>query len=216
MLNTATHLSLPRSLAELVAPLRATLLVYDMQVAICRQVAAAPEIIARSVELVAAARARGLRIAYTRHLSWPRPWLGATATRTAMRWQRQTDPDQVSLPFGRNAAASAIVPELAPAADDLVIDKYAMSAFAGTPLAMALRDCGQSTVIVCGIATEVGIDPTLRHAADLGFVPVMVTDACGAGNDAAAEHALAALRHAGDTVMVTVAELVSAFEEGTR
>lgn len=214
MLRTVTNLTLPQTLPELVDPVRAALLVYDMQVGICRQVAEAVRIIALIAELVAEARARGMRIAYTRHLSLPRPWLGATALRTAMSWQRQADPAQVKLPFGRDAAASAIVPELAPAPDDLVLDKFAMSAFAGTHLAEALRDCGLSTIIVCGIATEVGIDPTLRHATDLGFVPILVTDACGAGNAAAAEHALAALRHAGDTVMVTSAEFTDALRQG--
>lgn len=95
-----------------------------------------------------------------------------------------------------------------------MVDKFAMSAFVGTQLATAMRDCGLSTVIVCGIATEVGIDPTLRHAADLGFVPVMVTDACGAGNTEAGARAVAALTHAGDTIMVAAEQLVAAFDRG--
>jgi nicotinamidase-related amidase len=73
-----------------------------------------------------------------------------------------------------------------------------------------MRDCELSTLIICGIATEVGIDPTLRHAADLGFIPVMITDACGAGNLEAGERAVAALSFAGDTVMVTTEQLITA------
>jgi len=30
---------------------------------------------------------------------------------------------------------------------------------------------------MAGIALEVGIEPTARHAADLGFIPVLVQDA---------------------------------------
>lgn len=89
MLHTATNLPLPRTLNQLVEPARAALLVYDMQVGISRQVADAPRIVSAIVGLLAAARGRGVRIAYCRHLSLPRAWLGATATRTAMAWQRQ-------------------------------------------------------------------------------------------------------------------------------
>jgi biuret amidohydrolase len=51
--------------------------------------------------------------------------------------------------------------------------KISMSAFEGTPLAMALRDCGLISFMICGMATEIGIDPTVRHGADLGFIPIV-------------------------------------------
>ena len=47
---------------------------------------------------------------------------------------------------------------------------------------------------------EVGIEPTVRHGADLGYIPVVVTDACGAGHQDAAERSLASLRFTGDAV----------------
>jgi hypothetical protein len=43
-----------------------------------------------------------------------------------------------------------------------------MSAFERTPLAIVMRDCASA---VAGIALEVGIEPTARYAADLGFIP---------------------------------------------
>jgi nicotinamidase-related amidase len=60
-----------------------------------------------------------------------------------------------------------------------------MSAFEGTPLDIALRDCGVTTVVIVGVATEIEIEPTVRHAVELGYLPVLVTDACGAGNEEA-------------------------------
>ena len=39
------------------------------------------------------------------------------------------------------------------------------------------------------------------HAADLGYIPVIATDACGAGNEAAAQRSLDSLRFAGNAVM---------------
>ena len=96
--------------------------------------------------------------------------------------------------FPRDAPGTAIVPALAPTGDDLVIDKLAMSAFEGTPLAFAMRDCGLTGLAICGIAIEIGIEPTVRHATDLGLVPIVLTDACGAGDAAAGVRALDSMR----------------------
>jgi nicotinamidase-related amidase len=82
-----------------------------------------------------------------------------------------------------------------------------MSAFEGTPLNIILRDCGITTFIIVGVAMEVGIEPTVRHAADLGYIPVVVTDACGAGHQDAAERSLASLRFTGDALLTTSSEL---------
>jgi nicotinamidase-related amidase len=81
-----------------------------------------------------------------------------------------------------------------------------MSAFEGTPLDIALRDCGVTTVVIVGVATEIGIEPTVRHAVDLGYLPVLVTDACGAGDEEAGHRALASLRHMGDAFFTSVEE----------
>jgi nicotinamidase-related amidase len=62
-----------------------------------------------------------------------------------------------------------------------------MSAFEGTPLDIALRDCGVTTVVIAGVTTEIGIEPTVRHVVDLGYLPVLVTNACGAGNEEAGQ-----------------------------
>ena len=58
---------------------------------------------------------------------------------------------------------------------------------------------------LAGIAMDIGIDPTVRHAADLGFIPVVIADACGAGHKDAAERSLEALKFAGDAIITDVA-----------
>src|SRR5690348_8801238 len=92
--------------------------------------------------------------------------------------------------FLRGSPAFEIVPELEPREDEAVLDKITFSAFEGTPLPMILRDFGLTVFAVVGIATEIGIDPTVRHGADLGLIPIVVQDACGAGNPEAAQRAL--------------------------
>ena len=87
-----------------------------------------------------------------------------------------------------------------------------MSAFEGTPLTYALRDCGVVTVVLAGVALEIGIDPSARHAADLGFIPVIATDACGAGDEEAGRRKLEALDFAGDAILCETEELRRVWE----
>ena len=79
-----------------------------------------------------------------------------------------------------------------------------MQHFEGTPLNIALRDCGINSFIIVGVATEIGIEPTIRHGADLGYIPIMVTDACGAGHADAGERALASIKFIGDAILTDV------------
>jgi len=184
-------------------PSRTALLVYDMQVGICHQVAS-DEIIRRVGAVVDAARAAGMRIAWCRHASLPKAWMGAFAMRMAMAWQRTDDPDQVQPWFLPGTPGVEIVPDLHPQPEDFVFDKLTMSAFEGTPLNLALRDAGISALAICGIAMEIGIEPTCRHAADLGIVPIVIEDACGHGDAEAARRSIDGLRFSGDAILTSV------------
>src|SRR4029077_6443110 len=132
------------------------------KVGICSQVKTAGQIVTRISGLLAVARSKGMRVVFTRHLSLPKTWMGAMQYRTAMTWQGKDEPDSVAPWFLRDASGFQIVPELPPTPDDAIFDKITMSAFEGTPLAIALRDCGIMSIAIAGIATEVGIEPTAR------------------------------------------------------
>lgn len=189
---------------------RTALLVYDMQRGIAKQIADSQRVIESCIAAIAAARSAGMRIAYSKHMSLPHAWLGSTQLRTAMAWQRVQRPEDVKSWFLHGSEASEIVPELAPLDEDLVVEKFAMSALVGTSLDFALRDCGIVNLVIIGIAMEIGIEPTVRSATDLGFVPVVLTDACGWGNPAAGERALETMKFIGEAVLIDV----KAFVEG--
>src|SRR5207249_6092825 len=133
------------------------------------------------LKVLSAARRAGVRVFFSRHLSLPKELMGMLQFRMAMAWQRVDSPDEVTPLFLRDAPGFQIIPELQPRPTEGVFDKLTMSAFEGTWLDFALRDCGINAFIVVGVATEIGIEPTARHGADLGYIPVLVTDACGAG-----------------------------------
>jgi nicotinamidase-related amidase len=194
-------ISVAQTLDDVCDPSRLALLVYDMQVGIVSQLTGSEPVTARVAQVLAAARQAGVRTFFTRHMSLPRELMGAFQYRMAMAWQRVDDPAKVKPWFLRDSPGFAIVPELAPRASEAIFDKLAMSAFEGTPLEMALRDCGITAVAMVGIATEIGIEPTARHAADLGIIPVIIADACGAGHADAAERSLESLKFAGDAII---------------
>lgn len=197
--------AVPTTLDDLCDPSRMALVVYDMQAGIRSQISNGEAITAACASALDAARKAGMRVVFTQHLSNPKPWMGVAQYRTGMAWQHTNDPSKVRPVFLRDSPAAAIVPELTPTADELVIEKLGMSAFEGTPLEFALRDCGIVAFAIMGIALEIGIEPTVRHASDLGFIPVVLTDACGYGNREAADRTLATMRFIGDAVLVDVA-----------
>jgi biuret amidohydrolase len=196
----AFGLDIPRTLTEACHPTRTALVVYDMQVGVVGQIAGGAHITRRVVDLVAAARAGGYRVIYLRHMFPPPALSGVAALRTAMAWQRVDSVTDVRPFLTRDEPGFDLVPELNPSADELVLDKISMSAFEGTPLDIVLRDCKLDSFVIAGVAMEVGIEPTVRHALDLAYLPIVVADACGAGHPEAAARSRATLEFAGGSL----------------
>jgi biuret amidohydrolase len=196
---------IPQTLDDVCNARHLALLVYDMQVGIKNQVNDGEAISAKIRAILEAARTAKIRVFFTRHMSLPKELMGAFQYRMAMAWQRVEDPEKVQPWFLRDTPGFAIVPELQPLPSEATFDKLAMSAFEGTPLAFALRDCGIKAIAVVGIAMEIGIEPTVRHAADLGFVPVVIIDACGMGRPDAAKRSVDSLAFAGDALFTDTA-----------
>jgi nicotinamidase-related amidase len=194
-------IKIPQSLGEIINPQNTALIVYDMQAGIVTQIPKGREITQAVSRVLAAARAAGIRTFFTRHMSLSKELMGAFQCRTAMAWQRVDSMEKVKPIFLRDSPAFQIIPELAPRPSEGIVDKITMSAFEGTYLEIALRDCGIRSFLIVGIALEIGIDPTCRQGSDLGFWPILVRDACGFGNEEAANHSIASLRHMGDTTI---------------
>lgn len=71
-----------------------------------------------------------------------------------------------------------IVEELKPEPDDIIVPKPRYSGFAGTALNSILRSRRIETLLVCGVATNVCVESTIRDAFFLEYFPVLVRDAC--------------------------------------
>ncbi len=204
-------LDIPDSLGDLCDPQRMALLVYDMQAGIVSQLPDGAETTRRVLEVVEAAREGGFRVFYTRHMYLPNEVAGVSQLRTAMAWQRVRQVSDVKPHFLRDSPEFQLTAELAPSASEAIFDKITMSAFVGTPLDIVLHDCGLNAFAIVGIALEIGIEPTVRHAMDLGYIPVVITDACGSRDKVAAERSLANLAFFGGSLQTNVATMVNAF-----
>ncbi len=209
----AFGLDIPRTLEEVCDPKRMALLVYDMQVGIMSQLPKerGEKITASIVKVLQAARSAGVRVFFFRHMSLPVEVAGVSQLRMAMAWQRVDKVSDVKPWFLRDSPGFQLIPELSPLPSEVIFDKITMSAFEGTPLNIALRDSGINSFAIVGVAMEIGIEPTVRHAADLGYIPVIVTDACGAGDESAAKRSLESLEFAGDALMTDVETISSLF-----
>jgi biuret amidohydrolase len=207
-------LNIPQSLSDVCRPERLGLLVYDMQVGILEQIPDQQKIIQNVREVLDAARARGVRTYFTRHVTLPVALMSVAQLRMWRAWQRVDSLEDVRSPFLPDAPQTQIVPELRPNQREAVLDKLTLSAFAGTPLELALRGAAVEAVAIVGVATEIGIEPTVRHAGDLGFIPVVVTNACAAGNAEAGARAIETLRFLGDALLTDVAGFRDALARG--
>jgi nicotinamidase-related amidase len=206
------NLQIPDTLADVCHPDRLALLVYDMQVGVASQLADGRQVTERVGRVLEAARRAGVRVFFTRHMTLPTELMGISQLRMWMGWQRKERVDDVVSPFLRDSPGFQIVPELRPRASEAIFDKLSLSAFEGTPLEFALRDAQVTAFAIVGVAMEVGIEPTVRHGADLGLIPVLVTDACGAGNRAAAERSRDALATAGDAILTDISTITGLLE----
>jgi len=70
-----------------------------------------------------------------------------------------------------------IVPELGPEPGDIVVTKRHWGAFYGTDLDLHLRRRGITTIVLGGIATNMGVESTARPAHELGYQLILVEDA---------------------------------------
>lgn len=181
---------------------RSALIVVDMQNAYCSEggyldrvgfdVSGSAPVIAEVRRTVDACKASGMTVIYLQNGFEPdgRDIGGPTAPvwhkSNALRYMRE-NPDWTGKLLIKGTWDHAIVDELAPAPGDLVIQKSRYSGFAGTNLDQILSAKRIETVLVCGVATNVCVESTIRDAYHREYFPVMITDATLAAGPGAQE-----------------------------
>ena len=128
-----------------------------------------PQAIANTVPLLATARGRGWAIAHSRIV-----YADDDADHNIFSLKV---PGMLGLK--ERSAASAIVPQLAPHAGELVVRKTVPSAFFGTSLAAWLAQRGVQTLLVAGAVTSGCVRASVVDAMSWGFRPLVVSDCVG-------------------------------------
>lgn len=142
---------------------RTALVVIDLQEGIVAldTVRPAGEVVARSAELAAAFRERGLPVVLV-NVAGIAP--GRTDAGPA---------GAVSFPEGW----TDLVEELDRQPGDVTVTKRQWGAFTGTSLDQDLRRRGVTQIVLTGISTSIGVESTARFAHELGYHVTVVTDA---------------------------------------
>ncbi len=170
---------IPNTLAELVDPKRAALLIWDMEYAIGPNASNYKEILANLQQVATAARQAGVPVFYSVQTPFDVAKEEAGVwVRIRMKRAKASDPNQLLQekddPHGRE-----IVAELKPQAQDISFQKRRPDGFVGTDFDLMLRSRGVGTLLIGGVATEGGVEGTARTARNLGYDVVILKDCVG-------------------------------------
>ena len=77
-----------------------------------------------------------------------------------------------------------VLDAVAPEGDEIILPKTSSGVFNSTNIEYLLRNIGIDTLIVTGFLTDQCVDHTVRDAADRGFYPICVSDACATHSEA--------------------------------
>src|SRR3982075_2643886 len=155
------------------------LLVMDFQTLIVDNYAAGAEaLLDRTAKLIAVARTAGMRVIYV--VVGFRPGYPEVSDRNAT-----FNGVKASGVLAAGAENAKIHPAVAPLAEEIVVTKHRVSAFAGTDLDLMLRANGIETLILTGIVTSGAVLSPLRHGADADYRLMVVGDCCSDGDEEA-------------------------------
>jgi nicotinamidase-related amidase len=170
---------IPATLAELIDPKRAALLLWDMENAIAPNAFNYPTILANLKMLAAAARAAGVPVFYSVQTAFDLlKEEAAVWVRVRMKRAKVSDPAKL-LEEREDPRGREIVADLKPLALDRVFQKRRPDGFVGTDFDLMLRSNGVRTLVIGGVATEGGVEGTARSARNLGYDVVVLRDGVG-------------------------------------
>jgi ureidoacrylate peracid hydrolase len=131
--------------------------------------AASQNVIGNARTLLDTARGSGIPVFHSRIVVHPVAGLGGS---NAPIFQMLA-PDT----FKIGTWGAAIVDELTPTADEIVLDRTRMSVFNGTELDIMLRNLGIRHLVIAGAWTNMAVEHTVRDAADHGYTVTLASDA---------------------------------------
>ncbi|WP_291767864.1 cysteine hydrolase [Caldivirga sp. UBA161] len=150
------------TLRDILKPSNSILVVWDVHKALYNSIFNKDEFLNALNRVIDAARRVKVPIVFTKITPYPRGFEPPTVR--LMQWRGGFRPEEMDL-------------IIQPQEGDIVLNKNTWSIFVGTNFELLLRNSGKSTVVFTGIATDIGVETSARHAYALGFIPVIISDA---------------------------------------
>lgn len=195
-LASLPHLDADR-FGAVIDPARTALLVIDIQVDFVSpdglaarlggNVSSSAAAINRIEPLIAAARTRGMTVAFMRVVTRPDDDHPAM-----LRLKSQRVPPSTAV-LCRAGSGGEDYYRLLPEPGDIEIQKPLFDSFHRTDLDAQLQERGIDTLLMTGVSTDCCVDSTARRAFHLGYDVVIVSDACAASSEFLHVGALATL-----------------------
>ncbi|MGC9183346.1 isochorismatase family cysteine hydrolase [Caldisphaera sp.] len=190
------------SYEELFKPSNSALIVWDVQNMLVQGIFNKEQFMNSLNNLINSARSLNIPIFYTKITPLPERFESPVRKFLLSRWGRKAswgnDPNLYEL---------AIKPEK----NEIVINKNTASIFVGTNFELMIRNAGITTLVFTGIATEIGVESSARHAFNLGFLPVIAEDAVSSSDKESHERSLANMKKM--LIVMKSEEIISYWEK---
>jgi nicotinamidase-related amidase len=186
--------SVPLTLEEFVRPSHAALVLWDMQKGLAGKASNVEAVIRNAAALLTAADRAGVLVVWSRHILPPLDLTVGPFLMFLMRKQNVDHPSKLRPFMQRGSEEAEFLPGFEPAEHHVVIEKSMPSLFVDTPLDLRLKARGLKSIVLAGVATDIGIEFTARHAIATGYYPVIAEDATGAYSPENHDRSIAFLR----------------------
>ncbi len=173
---------LPLTFEDLVDPRRTALVMWDFQKGLAGKASNLATLKPNALALLEAAEKAGVMVAWSQHHFPPLDQMTGPWLTWMMRRQGVTRPQDLKPMFQEGSEEVEWLEGFQPLPHHLVLKKQQPSLFFNTPFDHHLRIKNIRTIVVCGFATDIGVEFTVRHGNALGYHAVVVEDACGAYN----------------------------------
>jgi nicotinamidase-related amidase len=150
------------------------------------------KLVEKVVRLVDGARNVGAKIFYITVVRRP-DYADVVNQITELYVAGKASPAKAQISLIQGTEGALLVKELNPKPEDYILVKKRRSAFHQTELDFHLRCLGITNLVIGGVATDLGVENTVRDAWDLDYNVIVVEDICTAVPQSAHDYAISSV-----------------------
>ncbi|KJE49699.1 MULTISPECIES: isochorismatase family cysteine hydrolase [Acidiplasma] len=196
---------------EIINPEHTAIVLWDLQNGLVENVFNKDELIGNIKSLIAEARKKNIKLIYTKITPLPFEYMPAPGIYSYMKRFHIDDPSKLPVFMKPGSREAEIYSDFEPSDRDFVLNKNTASIFIGTNIDNMLKAAKIETLIFTGIATEIGVESSVRDSLNLGYYTVVASDSCSSANREGHE---AALKSMGSVAIIeTTKNIISTLEK---